>query len=637
MKKWIESTAAKIVAVLLSFVTLITLVLSVGSIAVLGYYKFYFSNEKTVRSEILSDMADSEASYIELLLDDGRDLNRYYEDKNVYFIVTDYKSGDTLYTNHNGEAFIASGSCVYHVWQDTEYVTAKGEIVIKGDWIPTAEITVMVAEDMKHNDLFSVASKLVELGFKLQWTVVIIAIVSLALFAFLISFILCAAGHKDGEIRTTPFERIPFDLWTAVLGFLLWFGAVSTWSLLENSLFWVGLCLVVVTVAYFAVLLWFMSLAVRIKTSTLIKNNVIYKLGSVILKLFKAAYNRLRFIVGNLTLITKTLLFLAVIIFLEMLLLGFLAIIRFDYYFAEVAAVLVVVFNILFIGAVLYFAIVLRKIQKGGERIAGGDLDHKIDTAFMFGDFKRFAESLNNINVGLKNAVDRQMKSEKFKTELITNVSHDIKTPLTSIINYVDLIKKEEPENPNIKQYLEVLERQSARLKKLVEDLTEASKASSGVLKVDLAACDPSVLLSQAMGEFEDRFKKAEVTPVLKTPAEPLYILADGRHLWRVFDNLMGNICKYAAPHSRAYFDITADSEQVYITLRNMSKYQLNISAEELMERFVRGDSSRNTEGSGLGISIAKSLTELQRGSFALTVDGDLFKVTLVFKREQLS
>lgn len=633
MKKWIESTAAKIVAVLLSFVTLMTLVLSVGSIAILGYYKFYFSNEKTVRTEILSDMADSEATYIELLLDEGRNLNGYYEDKNVYFTVTDYKSGETLYTNHNGEAYIATGNSVYHVWEETKHINVKGEIVTDGDWVPSAEITVLVAEDMKHNDLFSVASKLVELGFKLQWTVVIIALVSLALFAFLISFILCAAGHKDGEIRTGPFERIPFDLWTAVLGFLLWFGALSVWDFAERSLFWVGWCLMVATLAYFAVLLWFMSFAVRIKTSTLIKNNIIYKTGALILKLLRFIYRRLKFIVGNLTLITKTLLCLAVLIFLEMSLLGFLAIIRFNYYFPEVTVFVLVLLNILFIGAVLYFAIVLRKIQKGGERIAGGDLDHKINTTFMFGDFKRFAESLNNINVGLKNAVDRQMKSEKFKTELITNVSHDIKTPLTSIINYVDLIKKEEPENPNIKQYLEVLERQSARLKKLVEDLTEASKASSGVLKVDLVTCDPSVLLSQAMGEFEDRFKKSAVTPVLKTPAEPLYILADGRHLWRVFDNLMGNICKYAAPDSRAYFDITADGEEVYITLRNMSKYQLNISAEELMERFVRGDSSRNTEGSGLGISIAKSLTELQRGSFALTVDGDLFKVTLAFKR----
>ena len=273
----------------------------------------------------------------------------------------------------------------------------------------------------------------------------------------------------------------------------------------------------------------------------------------------------------------------------------------------------------------------MQRIKQGGERIAKGDLQYEIDTKYMFGDFKEFAESLNNINEGLQTAVNEKMKSERFKTELITNVSHDIKTPLTSIINYVDLIKKEEIENQTAKQYIEVLDRQSGRLKKLVEDLVEASKASSGSLSVELMPCDVAVLLTQTLGEFEDKLNNRGLVPVINAPEQPVKIMADGRHLWRIFDNLMGNICKYAMSGTRVYIDVKNESGKAVITFRNISQNQLNVSAEELMERFVRGDKSRNTDGSGLGLSIAKSLAELQNGSMELTVDGDLFKATVIF------
>ena len=223
------------------------------------------------------------------------------------------------------------------------------------------------------------------------------------------------------------------------------------------------------------------------------------------------------------------------------------------------------------------------------------------------------------------------MKSEHFKTELITNVSHDIKTPLTSIINYVDLLTKEDVENPKVQEYLEVLTRQSARLKKLIEDLIEASKASSGVLKVNWAKCVPEVLLTQAAGEYEERLEQKNLELVIHHPQEELVVLADGRHLWRVFDNLLSNIYKYAQPGTRVYLDLEQDEKNVSIIFRNVSKNPLHMSGEELQERFVRGDSSRNTEGSGLGLSIARSLTELMNGTFGLLIDGDFFKVTLTF------
>ena len=278
-------------------------------------------------------------------------------------------------------------------------------------------------------------------------------------------------------------------------------------------------------------------------------------------------------------------------------------------------------------------AVQMKQLKDGGERIAKGDLAHKIDTSQMMFDFKRHGEAINGISEGMSKAVDERMKSERFKTELITNVSHDIKTPLTSIINYVDLLEKEKLDNPTAEEYLEVLERQSARLKKLIEDLMEASKASTGNLPVHLERLEAGVFMVQTVGEFEERTKAAELDLQIKKPEEPVYIMADGRHFWRVIDNLMNNICKYAQPGTRVYINMENRDGKVEITFRNTSKYALNISSDELMERFVRGDSSRNTEGSGLGLSIANSLMELMGGTCNLYVDGDLFKVVLEFKQ----
>ena len=223
------------------------------------------------------------------------------------------------------------------------------------------------------------------------------------------------------------------------------------------------------------------------------------------------------------------------------------------------------------------------------------------------------------------------MKSERFKAELITNVSHDLKTPLTSIINYVDLLKMQGLDSPRAPEYLEVLDRKSQRLKKLTEDLVEASKASTGSLPVHLERLGMVQLFQQAAGEFEERFAQAGLTVVPGLPAEELWILADGRHLWRVIDNLLSNCNKYALPGTRIYADVFRRDGRVVLTLKNVSRQQLNMPAEQLMERFVRGDQARSTEGSGLGLSIARSLTELQGGQFGIEIDGDLFKAAVSF------
>lgn len=273
-----------------------------------------------------------------------------------------------------------------------------------------------------------------------------------------------------------------------------------------------------------------------------------------------------------------------------------------------------------------FCSIQLQKLKGAVETMANGDFDARVDTTGLYGEFRRYGEHLNAISDGMSIAIEQHTKSERMKTELITNVSHDIKTPLTSILNYVDLLQHTQNEAERA-QYLEVLHRQATRLKKLTEDLVEASKAATGNIQTELVPTDVSESLNQAVGEYTERLEAAGLTLVARFPDYGLCILADGRLLWRVLDNLLGNICKYAMPGTRVYLTVEEREKTVSIQMKNISRQQLNISPDELMERFVRGDSARSTEGSGLGLNIAKSLTELQHGRFRLELDGDLFKV----------
>lgn len=282
------------------------------------------------------------------------------------------------------------------------------------------------------------------------------------------------------------------------------------------------------------------------------------------------------------------------------------------------------------VAVVLYGAYCFGILLESAKRMGKGDLDTKVDDKYLIGAFKSFAGDLNDLAGVAVVAAQKQLKSERMKTELITNVSHDIKTPLTSIINYVDLLQK--PHTPEEeKTYLEILNRQSQRLKKLIEDLMEMSKASTGNLTADITKLDAVESVNQALGEFADKLEKAQLTPVFRHPEESVAMMADGRLAWRVLSNLLSNTVKYALPGTRVYIDVMALEGKVIISLKNISRDELNVDADELMERFVRGDDSRNTEGSGLGLNIAKTLMELQKGQLQLLVDGDLFKVTLIF------
>ncbi len=469
------------------------------------------------------------------------------------------------------------------------------------------------------------------IGVAYEWRYALCAIAAAGVLLFLLSFIylMCAAGHKKGEegIRPGLLGEIPLDVHTVFWGgiALLGGGLLVDFSY-ESEVFFViaGSLLAAAEVLWCT--LYCEELAVRLKLGGWWRNTLVYRVLRLLGKLVRGIARGIGVVVKGIPMVLTT-----VILFLGIMILEFAGVLM----FVEVEGVLLwLVEKILLFFAVVYTAVLCSRLQAGSEALAEGRLTEKLDTKGMFGAIKAHGENLNRIGQGMGKAVEERMKSEHLKTELITNVSHDLKTPLTSIINYADLIEGE-LKNPTgegkAEEYAQVLLRQSNRLKRLLEDLVEASKATTGNIEVNLAPCEIEVILEQAVGEYEQRFREKGLELLVRQPQGPLRIMADGRHLWRVFDNLLGNIYKYALESTRVYLTVEKRQEQAVITFRNMSKYALDMPGEELEERFVRGDKSRHEEGSGLGLSIAKSLVELQNGRMEIVTDGDLFKVILAF------
>lgn len=444
---------------------------------------------------------------------------------------------------------------------------------------------------------------------------------SVLLFFICFVFLLCSAGHKNGREGIVPglLTGIHFDVLTVAAVFFIAGGYQFTYDVGRNLYSAVLFSLF----AGILFMLWLMDFAVRLKLGKWWRHTLVY----VVLR---TLWRGLKFLMKGLSGLIRGLptVMTVVIAYLGICILEFFGCIL----FVEAEGVLLWgVEKLALLFVVLYLALTGKKLLKASEELAAGREDYRVDTSRMIGAFREQGENLNSLGQGISRAVAERMRSEHLKTELITNVSHDLKTPLTSIINYADLICQEETDNPRIKEYSEVLLRQSGRLKKLLEDLVEASKATTGNLEVNLAPCEVGVLLTQAVGEYQQRMEEKGLELKASQPEAPVRILADGRHLWRVFENLLNNICKYAQENSRVYLSVEQREDKVYVIFRNMSKYALDISPEELEERFVRGDKSRHMEGNGLGLSIAKSLTELQNGSLSIVIDGDLFKVTLSF------
>ena len=453
----------------------------------------------------------------------------------------------------------------------------------------------------------------------------ILAVLALACLLFL----LWTAGHKAGEEKPVPSwqDRMFLEVHMAALvglGLLMIGGLVEVanfyatyqhsgviYTDVEHGLMlWGGAALATGVAAAAALVL--RTLTVRLKTATLVHSTLVLRL---ILWLWRGG----KAFVTTIPLTWKLLLLSAVYLVVTLMFYvdgRYNSFWCFLWFLCSAAAV----------AYLSWWVVSFQQLRRGSRAIAAGDLDHRVETRKMPPDLKRHGEELNNISAGLHNAVDERMKSERFKAELITNVSHDLKTPLTSIINYVDLLKTTQQTDPKAEEYIAVLDRKSQRLKKLTEDLVEASKASTGMLNISREKISLPQLLDQALGEWSEKLAARNLTLVTSLPEGEVWVFADGRHLWRVVDNLLSNCAKYALEGTRVYLDLARGKGQVTLSVKNISREALNVPPERLMERFVRGEESRTTEGSGLGLSIARSLTELQGGTFSLAVDGDLFK-----------
>ncbi|MBR5419700.1 MAG: HAMP domain-containing histidine kinase [Lachnospiraceae bacterium] len=449
---------------------------------------------------------------------------------------------------------------------------------------------------------------------------------------FLILFCVSAGYRRNREgISLSFIDRIPLEIICAVvfcaecfLTFIL-YNMLKFYNRVHDGSIEFGemnfLCCTVLFVIILIAVAFFGTVVVRIKAQTFWKNTLIFR--------FKDLFCRL---------VSRTAMWiakhvpLALIVLMALPVIFIISVIEAAYIEdgSRMLAILFMLGRMVGVALMLYLIWGYCKLREGARRIAAGKLDQPVDEKHLFADYRLFARDLNGVGQSIQLAVDERMKSEHMKTQLITNVSHDIKTPLTSIINYVDLLKKEDTSEEDKKEYLEILSKQSDRLKKLIQDLIDASKASSGAMEVELTDTDLCTLAKQVAGEYHDKYENAGLSVVIKNMDESRIVKADNNLLWRVMDNLFANTLKYAMPGTRVYLESGVQEGRTFFSINNISKDELGVSEEELMERFVRGDASRNTEGSGLGLSIARSLMELMGGKLRIRIDGDMFKALII-------
>ena len=578
---------------------------------------------------------------------------------NLTYLFAD-KETQTIYTNKKAYSSYAQlEQNLEKIFKEKAYAVVYPELSECVTNIPDADLQVWnhtIAQSFDTKDFifavsvdtkFSVADSMAdeaenyETYSKLMFPMLAGAIFGSVLWLVGMVWLTVTAGRKpkDEEIHLNGFDRWYTEIAAgAVIG--IWLaGTIISGTLIANSSLGYSHAVVTVivtclicgtyTMAWF--LIGYLSLVRRIKAGTLWKNSLIRTVLKWIGKCSGKLADFARAFSRNTAEKIKVLLVGGAFLFLQFLIIGCV--------FSGAGVFLLALMAVDV--AVMIFAI--RKadgqdrIMDGLKKISDGELQYKIKTDTLTGKQKVMAEYINNIGSGLDAAVENSLKKERMQTELITNVSHDLKTPLTSIINYVDLMKRENPTDPKIQEYLRILDEKSQRLKVLTEDVVEASKASTGNIKLEMNDIDFVEMVQQVIGEFEEKFQEKNLTMMVHFTDEPSIIYADGQRMWRVLENVFGNVVKYAMEGTRVYAEISNRNKKVTFSLKNISAQPLNISADELTERFIRGDVARNTEGSGLGLSIAKSLTELQGGEFKLYLDGDLFKVMITFVAKNYS
>lgn len=424
--------------------------------------------------------------------------------------------------------------------------------------------------------------------------------------------------NENGEVILNAFDKTPLLVALIILFILFMIGCGFLIALTsENLTLILSGTAIGAVIGYISFVFFLETIIKRIKSRTLFRNTITYRI--------------LRWIKSLITSMTRNA-NMTVKLILIFIAFGILNIIGFSLSISEPIGIFILIAIWVYAFAKMHQWLVRYiEIKNAINEIYMGNTEVHLDEKRYKGSLNSMAIQVNDIAGGLSNAIQEKLKSERLKTELITNVSHDIKTPLTSIINYVDLLKKEKMPNEQAEEYLNILDNKSQRLKRLTEDLVEASKASSGNIKLNIEKLNVNELLKQVSGEFEDKFKSRNLEEVMSLPEKNVYINADSRYMYRILENMYSNISKYAMDNTRVYIDVIPNNNRITIQMKNISKEKLNISTEELMQRFVRGDSARNTEGSGLGLSIATSLTTLQGGTFNIYLDGDLYKVIIEF------
>lgn len=623
MNRLLGKLPAKIGAVFLSLLCGVIVAASSLGIFAMGQVGVYTEPESMVWRSLVDEVTNTYMRKACEYYEQGSDPAEFFQDTNFRYSIYD-TTGKVLSSNESGERYQYTSQI-----SDFQYVVSETDEY--GDYLePTLgvlRIEGSVLEELVGRDRYTAMAKLLDFGVTWRYWLIALDVLAVLLGALPMMFLFCAAGHREGKegVTLNLVDRVPFDVHTVLL-----IAIVCAEVAVLDSMYGIYAILVcsgiLFVLDFFLLLGYLLSFATRIKAGVLVKQLLVCRTARWLWRMIKAPFRVAASALGQLPLIWKGCLALGIICVLELIFIAncYYSFDLVGFWFLE---------KLLLIPAAIWFMLALRRLEQAGQKLAAGDLSYRVNTKYLYGDLRTHGEDLNSISQGMTKAVEQRLKSERLKTELITNVSHDIKTPLTSIINYVDLIQKEPIESQTVKEYVEVLARQSARLKKLIEDLVEASKASTGNVSVDMAPVEVGVLLNQTAGEYGEKLEACNLELVINQPGDPVWILADGRHLWRVFDNLMNNVCKYAMAGTRVYLSLTLRENHAVITFRNISKMPLNISGDELVERFVRGDSSRNTEGSGLGLSIARSLTDLQKGQMDIIVDGDLFKVLLTFDR----
>ncbi len=553
----------------------------------------------------------SQAYHIAYDYDADNGVRNFSYNDGLYVVA--YDGDKKVYSDYNNEPYVNS------FVSEVNYSYAENTATVSG----VLTMHFYLSQDFANSIYDSNEFEIMAMDFLSQYYDYIlplgISAVMLTIYFFIVQIVM--AGRKLGYdgVYLDIFDKLPLEV-AALITIICLSIAVSFSNQNYNDSFFVIISFILLPIVFF-------SIVKRIKARTLLKNTLVYIVCRFVWRVCKFVYKFIASGVLKSPLVVKTLLFYLGWQFARLIL---FAMFGFEIEF-------IMLFTVLEVPVICFLLIMLShlfsKLHKATKLIASGDFDTGVDTKYMFMDFLDFAGDLNRVSDGMNVAVDEKLKSERLKTELITNVSHDIKTPLTSIINYVDLIKKEESDNENIQEYTEVLERQSHKLNKLIQDLVEASKISTGNISVDMQATDLCVIAQQIDGEYNEKLAENSLELLLSLNIPHAMVMADSRHLQRIFDNVMSNVIKYSLSGTRVYIDIQETCTAYNIIIKNTSATQLNISADELMERFVRGDSSRNTDGNGLGLSIAQSLATAQGAVMDIKIDGDLFKVIISFDK----